>query len=269
MSETSKGDPEVSVLVILKYPFCKAGQLVSRIDERPEKSEHSSEWLRECTPEIKKAIRKLEKLSPFYNVDILGMFNLKFSWGFSWNQFFGASKIARSWALYLESNLGVVLSDSPEGRLVWVSQIFQDSACQTEKNYPNFGSWKSLESGGSAILLNLNKKQKKKQKSLSFFCDVTCRIWKVMVVPGGNASRGSQEMNNATGTYIFTENCPEAQAIPTFFGGGWRWMTRSSYSNQTRRPISKMPWKGRLVSFSTLPRYKWYRYKHLFPFLNG
>ena len=79
MSETSKGDPEVSVLVILKYPFCKAGQLVSRIDERPEKSEHSSEWLRECTPEIKKAIRKLEKLSPFYNVDILGMFNLKFS----------------------------------------------------------------------------------------------------------------------------------------------------------------------------------------------
>lgn len=37
-----------------------------------------------------------------------------------------------------------------------------------------------------------------------------------------DASRGSQEMNNVTGTYIFTENCPEAQVIPTFFGG---WMT--------------------------------------------
>ena len=32
----------------------------------------------------------------------------------------------------------------------------------------------------------------------------------------GEACRGSQEMNNATGTYIFTENCPEAQAILTF-----------------------------------------------------
>lgn len=189
------------------------------------------------------------------------MFNLKFSWGFSWNQFFGASKIARSWALYLESDLGVVLSDSPEGQLVWVSQIFQDSACQTEKKLPKIWELKITGEWSVCDFYSISTRSKrKKQKSLSFFlwCNMP-NLESHGCVGGGNAC-GSQEMNNATGTYIFTENCPEAQAIPTFFGGGWRWMTRSSYSNQTRRPISKMPWKVRLVSFSTLPRYKWYRY---------
>lgn len=98
------------------------------------------------------------------------MFNLKFSWGFSWNQFFGASKIARSWALYLESDLGVVLSDSPEGQLVWVSQIFQDSACQTEKKLPKIWELKITGEWSVCDFYSISTRSKrKKQKSLSFF----------------------------------------------------------------------------------------------------
>ena len=176
------------------------------------------------------------------------MFNLKFSWGFSWNQFFGASKIARSWALYLESDLGVVLSDSPEGRLVWVSQIFQDSTARLvkqKKTVQTLGAKNHWRVERLRFLLNLNKKQQKRQKSLSFFLPNL----ESHGCAGGMPPADPKEMNNATGTYIFTENCPEAQAIPTFFGGGWRWMTRSRYSNQTRRPISKMPLKSKVGEF--------------------
>ena len=225
----------------------------------------------------------MEKLSPFYNVDIFGYVKFKFSWGFSWNRFFGASKIAPSWASYLESDLGwfwvilrrggwfgchkpsrilVVWSLGANGMFLQIT--FGESVCDFWKG---FLKQKSLESGGFAILLNLNKKQKKRQKSLNLDMPNPESV----VALGGKPAADPRRWTTPQGPTSSPRIVLKRRRFWLFRWrkkGGWHfggnfWKLKSqnrrpNYSNQTGRLISKMSCRLRLVNYCSLPSYKWY-----------
>ncbi len=244
----------------------------------------------------------MEKLSPFYNVDIFGYVKFKFSWGFSWNQFFGASKIAPSWASYLESDLGwfwVILrrggwfgchkssrilvvkqkktawslgahgsiNQVPGFGMDFVRRTFGESVCDFGRDFWNKNHWR-VEGLRSYSIWTRSKRKDKKVS-----------IWTCRSCPGGSLPRIPGDEQRHRDLHFHRELSWSAGDFDFFGGGkkaGWHfggnfWKLKSqnrrpNYSNQTGRLISKMSWRLRLVNYCSLPRYQWY---HIFPFLNG